>query len=141
MSMILKRAATPSADVKPSTPATPPHHDSPSSNKKARTTTPKAKSTPSNVVSPSSVRSDGKTARATFAMMVIEAGIKAVNKAEVEAAVSGRLSANGEWRVVAGSTLADEVHQTGLTAQQQKDMTRQGKGALRNALMERAGTL
>jgi hypothetical protein len=42
---------------------------------------------------------------------------------------------------VAGSTLADEVHQTGLTAQQQKDMTRQGKGALRNALMERAGTL
>jgi hypothetical protein len=140
--MTLKRAATPSADVKPTTPTTPPHNDSPSPNKKARNTTPKAKSTPSkNVVSPSSVRSNGKTARATFAMMVIEAGLKAVNKAEVEAAVSGKLSAGGAWRVMAGPTLADEVHQTGLTAQQQKDMTRHGKGALRNALMERAGTL
>jgi hypothetical protein len=90
--MTLKRAATPSSDVKTSTPTTPPHNESPSSNKKARNTTPKAKSTPSkHAVSPSSVRSNGKTARATFAMMVIEAGIKAVNKAEVEAAVRKKL--------------------------------------------------
>ncbi|WVW81802.1 hypothetical protein I302_103799 [Kwoniella bestiolae CBS 10118] len=60
---------------------------------------------------PSDVGSDGLSAKARFAVMIVERGIEALKKDEVEAA-------------------------TGLTAVQQRDLVRKdGKGVLRKALM------
>lgn len=109
-------------------PTTPPPHQ-PSPAKKARNSPSTPKSSPFKEYANGIPGSAAKTKRGMYMEMLFEAGIKAVNKQEVQGRVS-RL-AHTPVRIAQSP---DSNLQTGLSPAQQQEMIRKDKGALRKAV-------